>query len=61
MAKINKPGNREKPSKKNPAGETGSAPGFRRGRAFVEENTGSATLINVDGRWDLDHPAGRDK
>lgn len=31
-------------------------PGFERGNAFLEEHTGSATLINLDGRWDFDHP-----
>lgn len=31
-------------------------PDFSVGNAFVEENTGSATMINVDGRWDFSHP-----
>lgn len=28
---------------------------FEVGHAFVEEPTGSATMINLDGRWDFDH------
>jgi len=36
---------------------------FKKGDAFIEENTGSATLINLDGQWehdfvDDDTPAG---
>lgn len=27
---------------------------FKRGDAFTDEDTGSATLINVDGQWEHD-------
>lgn len=27
---------------------------FQRGDAFVDEDTGSSTLINVDGKWEHD-------
>lgn len=30
-------------------------PDFEVGHAFVAEPTGSATMINLDGRWDFDH------
>lgn len=29
---------------------------FAVGGTFVEEPTGSATMVNLDGRWDFDHP-----
>lgn len=29
---------------------------FAAGDSFVEEPTGSATMVNLDGRWDFDHP-----
>ena len=32
---------------------------FAVGENFVEEQTGSATMVNLDGRWDFDHPAGK--
>lgn len=28
---------------------------FAVGGSFVEEPTGSATMVNLDGRWDFDH------
>ncbi|MFZ5644356.1 MAG: LAS seventeen-binding protein 3 [Bacillota bacterium] len=31
-------------------------PEFAVGENFVEEPTGSATMVNLDGRWDFDHP-----
>jgi hypothetical protein len=33
---------------------------FEKGHAFVEEPTGSATMVNLDGRWDFDHPVKSD-
>lgn len=30
-------------------------PDFAVGENFVEEPTGSATMVNMDGRWDFDH------
>lgn len=60
MAKKNNPGERKEVIlEKKPARDTKTSPGFETGGAFVEECTGSATMINVDGRWDFDHPAGR--
>lgn len=32
---------------------------FAAGENFVEEPTGSATMVNLDGRWDFDHPGGK--
>ncbi len=57
MAKKDKAPGREIKSDKKLAGESGTNPVFERGKAFVEERTGSATMINVDGRWDFGRPA----
>jgi len=27
---------------------------FRKGKNFISENTGSATKINLDGKWEFD-------
>lgn len=56
MAKKGSPEKQEMPAEKKLARKSKTDPAFERGGAFVEEHTGSATLINVDGRWDFDHP-----
>ncbi|MCL6477787.1 MAG: hypothetical protein K6T65_05170 [Peptococcaceae bacterium] len=59
MAKKNKPApNKEILIEKELSRRTKTDPDFARGEAFVEESTGSATMVNLDGRWYLDHPAG---
>ncbi|MFZ5597245.1 MAG: hypothetical protein ACOY31_09580 [Bacillota bacterium] len=47
---------REHRIEKNLARRNETVPDFETGNDFVEEHTGSATMINLDGRWDFDHP-----
>lgn len=62
MVKKNNPADRKEILiEKKLARGTKTDPGFEPGAAFVEEHTGSATLINVNGRWDFDNPARSDK
>jgi len=56
LAKKNKLiGKKELLVEKNLSKRNKAHPDFEVGYAFVEEATGSATMINLDGRRDFDH------
>lgn len=57
MAKKNKTEKRSEIAiERKLGGKSKTDPAFARGDAFVEEHTGSATMVNLDGRWDFGHP-----
>ena len=54
--KRKRPGiKKELSAEKELAKGTNTDPDFVAGENFVEEPTGSATMVNLDGRWDLGH------
>jgi len=61
VQKNNPADSKELAAEKKLARGTRTDPDFERGDAFVDEHTGSATMINVDGRWDFDHKVGSGK